>query len=141
MKKEKIILSFVAIFFGLLVAGIGFYFYQATKIIPSTSPKNIPLTSPTPIASPSISLTLDRPKDEEVVDSKILTVSGKTQSNAVITIITNSSEEVITPSADGSFSTTVNLNDGQNILEVISIAPNGESVSSKKTVTYSLEEF
>jgi hypothetical protein len=141
MKKEKIILSFVAIFFGLLVAGIGFYFYQVTKTVPNIAIKNIPIMSPTPTGTPAISLTLDSPRDEEVVNSKILTVSGKTQSNAVITVITNSAEDVITPSADGSFSTTVNLNDGQNILEVIAIAPNGESASSRKTVTYSLEEF
>jgi hypothetical protein len=141
MKKEKVILSFVAILFGLLVAGIGFYFFQSTKTIPDKGAKDISLVSPTPTGFPSISLTLDKPKDEAVVDSKILVVSGKTQSNAVVTVITNSSEDVITPSSDGSFSTTVNLNDGQNILEVISIAPNGESITIKKTITYSQEEF
>ena len=141
MKKEKIILYFVATLFGLLVAGVVFYLYQTTRTVPSTTSKTISITSPTPTISPSISLVLDRPKDEEVVNSKILIVSGKTQSDAVIVVITDSSQDVITPSANGNFSTTVNLDDGQNILEVISIAPNGESVKSKKTVTYSLEEF
>jgi len=141
MKKEKLILYFIATLFGLLVAGIAFYLFQATKTVPNTATKTISFTSPTPIPSPSISLILDRPKDEEVVNSKVLIVSGKTQDNAVIVVITDSSEEVITPSASGDFSTTVNLDDGQNILEVISIAPNGESFTSKKTVTYSLEEF
>jgi len=70
-----------------------------------------------------------------------LIVSGKTQSNAVIIVVSDSSEDVITPSANGNFSTTVNLDSGQNILEIISIAPNGESITSKKTVTYSQEEF
>lgn len=142
MKKEKLILSFVAVFFGLLVAGIAFYLFQTTKTVPSdTNTKTISLVSPTPTASSSISLTLDRPKDEEVVNSKILVVSGKTASNAVVTVITGSSDDVITPSLEGNFSTTVNLDHGQNILEVISIAPNGESITIKKTVTYSLEEF
>ncbi|MDP2585737.1 MAG: hypothetical protein Q8P29_02550 [Candidatus Levybacteria bacterium] len=142
MKKEKLILSFIATLFGLLVAGIAFYLFQATKTVPNTTTtKTISITSPTPTRYPSISLTLDRPKDEEVVNSKILIVSGKTQSNAVIVVITDSSEDVITPSSKGDFSTTVNLDDGQNILEVIAIAPNGESVTSKKTVTYSQEEF
>ncbi len=141
MKKEKLILSFVATFFGLLVAGIVFYLFQATKTIPNTTTKTVSVASPTPVNSPSISLMLDQPKDEGVVDSKVLVVSGKTQSNAVIIVITDSSEDVITPSSNGNFSTTVNLDDGQNILEVISIAPNGESIKSKKTITYSLEEF
>ena len=142
MKKEKLILSFIATLFGLLVAGIAFYLFQATKTVPSTATtKAISTTSPTPTRSPSISLVLDRPKDEEVVNSKILIVSGKTQSNAVIVVITDSSDDVIAPSSKGNFSTTVNLDDGQNILEIIAIAPNGESVTSKKTVTYSQEEF
>ena len=141
MKEEKLILSFVAIVFGLLVAGIAFYFFQTTKTVPNANTKTIPFVSPSPTSSPSISLTLDQPKDEEVVDSKKLAISGKTQSNAIVIVITDSSEDVITPLANGEFSTTVNLDDGQNILEIISIAPNGESVTIKKTVTYSQEEF
>jgi hypothetical protein len=141
MKKEKLILSFVAIFFGLLVAGIAFYLFQTTKTIPNSNSKTISLISPSPTIPPSISLTLDQPKDEAVVDSKVLVVSGKTQSNAVVVITTDSSEDVVTPSENGGFSTTVNLDNGQNMLEVTSIAPNGESVTIKKTVTYSQEEF
>jgi hypothetical protein len=141
MKKEKLILSFVAVFFGLLVAGIAFYLFQTTKTIPNSNSKTISLISPSPTIPPSISLTLDQPKDEAVVDSKVLVVSGKTQSNAVVVITTDSSEDVVTPSENGGFSTTVNLDNGQNMLEVTSIAPNGESVTMKKTVTYSQEEF
>lgn len=141
MKKEKLILSFIATLLGLLVAGIAFYLFQAAKTVPNTATKTISFASPTSTPAPSISLTLDRPKDEEVVNSKILVVSGRTKSSAVVIIITDSSNEVVTPSANGDFSTTVNLDDGQNILEVISIAPNGESIASKKTITYSQEEF
>lgn len=141
MKTEKLILSFVATIFGLIVAGVIFYLFQATKTIPSASTKTVSFTSPTPTAMPSIFLTLDRPKDEEVVNSKVLIVSGKTAGNAVVVVITDSSEDVITPGRNGDFSTTINLDDGQNILEVVAIAPNGESIRSKKTITYSQEEF
>lgn len=142
MKKEKLILSFVATLLGLLVAGVAFYLFQAAKTVPNTATKTISFVSPTPTSAPSISLILDRPKDEEVVNnSKVLVVSGRTRSSAVIIVITDSSNEMVTPSANGDFSTTVNLNDGQNVLEVIAIAPNGESMKVKKTVTYSQEEF
>jgi hypothetical protein len=141
MKKEKLILFSVAVLFGLLVAGLAFYLYQTTKVVPESNTKIISFTSPTPTGLPSISLTLDRPKDEEVVNSKVLIVSGKTASNAVVAVITDSSEDVITPSANGDFSTTVNLDNDQNILEVTAIAPNGESTTIKRTVTYSQEEF
>lgn len=141
MKKEKLILSFIAVVLGLLVAGIVFYIYQTAKTIPDTNTKTITFTSPTPTTLPTVSLTLDQPKDEEVVSDKVLVVSGKTQSNAVVVVTTDSSEDVVTPSADGKYSTTVNLGDGQNMLEVTAIAPNGESVTIKKTVTYSREDF
>lgn len=142
MKKEKLILYFVATLLGLLVAGIAFYLFQSTKTISNgTITTTIPISSPTPTNSPSVSLTLTQPKDEEVVSNKVLVVSGKTQSNAIVAVITDSSDDVITPSANGDFSMTVNLDNGQNVLEIIAIAPNGESIAIKKTVTYSQEEF
>lgn len=141
MKTEKLILSFIATLFGLLVAGVAFYLFQATKTIVPTNTKTVSFTSPTPTPIPSVFLTLDRPKDEEVVDSKILVISGKTSTNSVITVITDFSEDVITPTLAGDFSTTITLDEGQNVLEVIAIAPNGESISIKRTVTYSQEEF
>ncbi len=141
MKKEKLILSFIATVLGLLVAGAVFYAFQATKSTTTDNTKTISFVSPTPTPIPSVFLTVDKPKDEEVVNSKILVVSGKTTTNAVVIVITDSLDDVIDPSLTGDFSTTVNLDEGQNALEIISIAPNGESVRIKKTVTYSQEEF
>lgn len=142
MKTEKLILSFIATLFGLLVAGIVFYFFQATKTVtPNSNTKTFSFTSPTPTPIPSIFLIVVRPKEEEVVNSKVLVVSGKTAGNAVVSVITETSEDVMAPSENGDFSTTVNLDEGQNVLEIISIAPNGESIRIKKTVTYSQEEF
>jgi len=141
MKTEKLILSFIATLLGLLVAGIAFYVFQATKIVAPSNTKIISLTTPTPMPAPSVFLTLDRPKDEEVVTSKILIIGGKTNSNAVVVVMTDSFEDVITPTNDGNFSTTTSINDGQNIVEVTAISPNGESATAKRTVTYSQEEF
>ena len=141
MKTEKFILSFIATVFGLLVAGLAFYLFQATKTVTPNNTKTVSFISPTPTPLPSIFLTVDRPKDEEVVVNKVEIVSGKTTSNAVVIVITETSEDVMAPAENGDFSTTVNLNEGQNVLEVISIARNGESIRIKKTVTYSQEEF
>ena len=141
MKAEKLILSFIATLLGLLIAGLAFYAFQATKTTISNNTKTISLVSPTPAPIPSVFLTVDRPKDEGVVNSKVEIVSGKTASNAVVIVITETSEDIITPTNNGKFSTTVNLDDGQNVLEIIAIAPNGESIRIKRTVTYSQEEF
>lgn len=141
MKTEKLILSFIATFFGLGFAGLAFYLFQTTKTITPQNTKIISFVSPSPTPIPSVFLTIDRPKDEDVVNSKVLVISGKTTSNAVVIVMTDASEDVITPSLTGDFSTTINLDEGQNVLQIISIAPNGESVAIKKTVTYSQEEF
>lgn len=141
MKAEKLILSFIATLLGLLVAGIAFYAFQATKTVTPNNTKGVSFISPIPTPAPSVFLTLDRPKDEGVVNSKVEIVSGKTTSNAVVIVITKTSEDVMVPAENGDFSTTVNLSEGQNVLEIISIAPNGESIRIKKTVTYSQEEF
>lgn len=140
MKKEKIILSLIATLFGLLVAAGAFYFLQVTKA-PTPKTKVISIVSPTPSPLPSISLSLDSPKDEEVVDKKTIIVSGKTRSDAVITILINGVEIITTPSLSGNFSTQISIGNEQNIIDVISIAADGETKSVRRTVTYSEEDF
>lgn len=140
MKKEKIILSMIAALFGLLVAAGAFYFLQVTKA-PNSKTKVISIASPTPSPLPSISLSLDSPKNEEVVGKKTIIVSGKTRSDAVIIILINGIETITTPSLSGNFSAQIFIGNGQNIINVISIAADGETKSLKRTVTYSEEDF
>ena len=139
MKTEKIVLSFIATVLGLLVAGVAFFLFSTKTTTPQKTKVIAISQTPTPI--PSISFTLNEPKDEEVVKKKTITVSGKTRSDAVIVILTNGIENVIPPAISGNFSAEVTIANGQNIIEVIEIAADGETNSVKKTVTYSEEEF
>lgn len=146
MKTERIVLSFIAVLIGILVAAGGFYFYQTTKLVSVPQTKNntsvTPLPNnikPTPL--PSISLSVDSPQDEEVVDNKSVTVSGKTTPGAVLIVSTNSNDDTITPASNGNFSTTVTINDGPNQIEITAVAPNGESTKVIRTVTFSTENF
>lgn len=142
MKQERVILSFIMVLIGLLVAGVAFYLYQGTKTIPASKLKPVSITnpSPTPIAS-STYLSIQNPTDESVVDNKILTVSGKTTPDATIIVLTNADQKVVQPSGEGDFSTTINLSDGQNLIQIIAIASDGQSATVQKTVTYSTENF
>lgn len=141
MKKEKVILSFIAAFIGLVVTGSAFYFYESSKTVPPSKIKTITIITPVPTPKPSIFLSLDRPKDEEVVSKKVVILSGKTIPEAIVIIITQSSQDIITPALNGDFSTTLNVEDGQNLIEITAIAPNGESAKALRTVTFSTEEF
>lgn len=141
MKGEKIVIAFIAVSIGILVAGVAFFLYQTTKILPSTKTKTISISSPTSTPIPSVFLTVDRPRDEEVSDKKIITISGKTAPSAIIVISTQSTDQVITPASNGNFSTTLIIDDGENEIEITSIAPNGEEARIVRTVTYSIESF
>jgi hypothetical protein len=141
MKQERVILSFVAVLIGLLAAGLGFYFYQTTKTV--STPNQIILNAPTPSPTPktTVYISLSSPSDESIVDSKTLTINGKTNPGATIIIYTDSGQQVIQPSTQGDFSTTITLGSGQNLIKIMSVLPSGDTANTQRTVTYSTENF
>lgn len=141
MKTEKVILSFIAVLIGLLVAGVAFYLYQTTKVVDTPMPKKTATISPTPLPEDSLFLTIDKPGNEEVFERKSVTISGKTSPNATVIVSTSLTDEVLTASKNGSFTATTDIEDGQNVLEIIAIAPNGESMKETRVVTFSTEKF
>ncbi len=141
MKKEKIILSFIAALIGIVMAIAAFFLYQSTKKVDPSDVKKINIESPTPTPSSSVFITIEKPKDEEVTDERIITISGKTVPAAKIVILTESNEEAAVAASNGNFSTEITLDNGENLIEVSSIAKNGEIAKTKLTVTYSTETF
>ena len=145
MKLEKVILSIIGVFFGLLVAGSAFYFYQSVMNHPKQSDKKVAgintAKTPTPSPTPSFFLNIDNPKDESVVDNKTVSISGKTIPSATIIISTASDDQVLSPSSQGDFNTTETIDTGENQLIFTAIAPNGEEVKKTVTITYSTESF
>lgn len=141
MKKEKIILSFIAALIGIAAAIVGFFFYQSAKEIKPEEIKRITIKNPSPTPSSSVFLTIDKPTDEEVVDERIITVSGKTIPQARIVILTQGSEEAAEAAGNGSFTTEITLPNEENIIEISAIAPNGEIAKVKKVVIYTTESF
>ena len=142
MKSESIILSIVAILGGVIVAGVAFYIFQVTKMLPASKTKTVTLATPTPKpASSNIFLSLDQPKDESVTSNKTITVSGKTIPDAIVVISTETEDQVIKPTNVGSFSATTVILDSTNKIEITAIAPNGEQTTIVRNVSYSAESF
>lgn len=144
MKAEKIILSFVAIIVGLIAAGVAFYLYQMTKTIPPS--KNQPISiqtniSPSPAPNIQNFLTIENPKDESVTDSKIITISGKTEPGATIIVTTENNDQVVNAAANGDFVLTNTIEKGTNIFQITAIFTNGEEKKVTRTITYSTESF
>lgn len=141
MKKEKIILSFIAVLIGIVVAVIIFYFYQSTKKVPDTEIKKITDIIATPTPASSVFLTVDKPDDEQIVNTRTLDIKGKTSPDSKIVIISDGNQEGAIPASDGSFSTTITIGQGENVIEITAISPSGEQTSVTRVVTYSTEDF
>lgn len=140
MKQERVILSFVMVLIGLVVAGVAFYFYQSSKQISSRSTAS-EIIAPTQPPKPTVYLSLTSPDNEIVVSDKTLRIAGKAPPDATIVIITDSDQLVFKPTSQGDFTTTITLGSGLNLINIEAISPNGETASLKRTVTYSTESF
>lgn len=140
MKTEKVLLSFVAVVVGLIVAGIGFYIYQSTKAIPSTKLGTVKLASPTP-TPPSVFLTVDTPQNESTTNNKTVIVSGKTAPDATVIVSTATSDQILKPSTQGNYSTTTTIGDDENQIHVTAIGPAGTQADKVITVTFTTESF
>lgn len=143
MKAEKVILSFVAILIGLFVAGIAFYFYQSTKIIPEIDKKVIstkfaPTTQP---SSDTSFITLNEPEDEQIVGKRSVTIKGKTTNDATIIVSSEDTDQVAKPASDGSFALTHTIGTDTTVLEITAVFQDGSEKTIKRTVTFSTEDF
>jgi hypothetical protein len=143
MKAEKVILSFVAVFIGLIAAGIAFYLYQSTKVIPNTPIKPATTTTKQQTQTPNDSdiFTIDSPQDEQVFDKKLITIKGTTVKGATITVSTTDSDQVVQPADNGDFTLTQTIPDGTSVIEFTVIFPDGTQKKIDKTVTFSTENF
>lgn len=141
MKAEQIILSFIAVLIGLFATGVIFFIYQTTRTVPPQNLKTVSTTTPSSPPQSSLFLTVDVPKDEDVFDRKIITVSGKTSKDAIVVISTNTDDLVIEPTSIGTFATTVTIRDDYNKIDIVAVSPNGDTAKTTKTVTFSTETF
>lgn len=141
MKTERVVLSVVAIFIGLLVAGVAFFIYQSTRSLNPSKIPTITISNPTPTPALDIYLTVDAPADESVQNTKALTITGRTAPGATIIVTTDSTDQVITPATNGNYSVTTTLDNGENVITLTAISQSGEEVQKAITVTYSTEDF
>lgn len=87
---------------------------------PTPTPEPTPAPAPTPIPTPTPTpagffLKVTEPKDESIVTTSIIHVSGMTTVDAVLSI----NDEIGEIDEHGNFSTVVTLDEGPNYIEVI----------------------
>jgi uncharacterized protein YfaP (DUF2135 family) len=80
----------------------------------------------------AVALTVSQPQNETTVYAAALEVKGKTEADAVLSV----NGVTVEVNADGSFSTTVTLEEGPNPIEVLASDFEGNEGSSILTVIY-----
>ena len=142
MKSERVILSFIAVLIGLLVAGASFYVYQHYfKNAPVKSQTvTVKTVTPTPDTSNDY-ITLDKPTDEQVLTTHSIQVSGKATKDTTIIVATPIGDAVAIASADGNFSLATTIDDNTNVVLITAIFPDGTEQQITRTETYSTQTF
>ena len=136
-KKTFIISHILILSFSLIFLG-GLYYIVSWQYKSSSNPfSNGPVTS----KPKSFTLTLDQPQDESLVFNPSILVSGKTSPRLDVLISSENDDQVIQAKSDGSFSLTLNLDEGINNIKVVAFDSTGDSRETSRLVYYSKEKL
>lgn len=146
--KERLIIVFVAVIIGLVLTTVGYLVYQSfqeqtppTDITPQqATTETAPVTSPTPNIN-EFHVIITEPKPEAITDKRTVLVKGSTNPGNTVIISTNQDDVVAEPKEDGTFSTTVTINAGTNILIARAMDAQGNTTEDTRVITFVAEEF
>lgn len=82
-----------------------------------------------------LSLKVDTPRDGTTVNTPTVTVSGRLLGSERATAKVRINDTDV-PVKEDKFSTSVNLTEGKNVINVLATSPGGAKPSDKITVTY-----
>ena len=95
-----------------------------------------PTLTPTPIL-----LKIEKPQDESIVNQEKISLTGKTDSRAILAIFTEKGELIIEADEEGRFETEIELIEGANEITVIAFDEEGNEASQSMTLVYSTAEL
>lgn len=99
------------------------------------------LAGPVTTLPRAIKLDLDEPEDNTLTFESQILISGKTSPLTEVLISTETDDLVIKSKIDGSFSTTLDLDEGVNTITAVTFDVRGEQKSVSRTVYYSKEKL
>lgn len=153
MRREVILAIAIGFSIGLLIAagvllgrktirqGIKL-FPRKEEVTVSPTPAEITNLSPSPISSISpIPLTITFPEDESIVDKDKINLEGKTEPEAIISVIYEEGEALGEADENGEFSFEISLISGANEITVTAYSLEGEEASKTITVVYTTAEI
>jgi hypothetical protein len=91
-----------------------------------------PILQPTPELSGTLWLQVLSPQDEAIVNTSQVEVIGSAPARAVVSV----NDDIFLNGDDQQFKTTVSLEEGPNLIEILASDENGNEASLILTVTY-----
>ncbi len=98
---------------------------------PNAAPTSGGAGAPKPAGGP-VALQVITPQDGAVVNTAQIQVSGSASPGAVVTV----NDAILLVGADGTFNTTVSLDSGPNLIEVVASSSSGDTKTVELTVVY-----
>lgn len=99
---------------------------------PGNQPTQATAAAAPPAGGADVGLTVVSPQDGAVVNAAQVQVSGTASPGAVVTV----NDDILIVGADGTFQSTVALEEGPNLIEVIGSNDAGNQTTVELTVTY-----
>lgn len=138
LSTQQFILSHLFILIIGLTFLFGLYYILNIQYQKSSNPFiNGPVTTP----PKTLRLDLDHPDDMSLSYQSSILVSGQTNPQREVLIFTDSQDLVITSKKDGSFSTLINLDEGENKITAAVFDQAGDNKLTERTVYYSKEKL
>lgn len=89
----------------------------------------------------SFTLDLEQPGDDSLIFQSSVIVSGKTGPQMEVLITTDTQDKVIQSKNDGTFSHTLQLDQGVNNIKVVVFDSTGDTRIAERTIYYSKEKI
>jgi hypothetical protein len=132
MNKDALLASIIGFFIGLCITGgvilgpkLLSQLKQPAGQVASleTTGEISPSITPSPVAEDQ-TLTIDRPKKEEIVNEPRITVSGKAPPRSILIIGSSEDEKVVETGDNTTYEATIALKEGKNDITVARISEN-----------------
>ena len=139
MKKEVFLAILLGLSLGLIIT-YGFYRARNSALIKQT---DLLTASPSvsPSTTPNSDLIIFSPTDESIVDTADITVAGTTTAQNLMVIFVNQIEYLTSADQTGTFSQKVKLENGSNVITVISLDEDGGQVSQELIVIFTTQSL
>lgn len=137
--SSKQFVIFISLIFIISLIFLGGLYYIVN--IQYQKPKDLFINGPVTTLPKSLRLDLDQPDNDMLIFQSSTIVSGQTTPLIDVLISTDTNDLVIKSKSDGSFSTVLDLDEGENRISVVVFDTTGDSRIQERTVYYSKEKI